>query len=86
MFIVLSCVIYRIIKNYVCIDYLGSDRKKLSYLRIGPGGSYKHINKKYYNVSGFGIPDLLMNFLSCCGFLRNNDSIVKLKCPYSMFE
>ena len=45
MFIVLSCVIYRIIKNYVCIDYLGSDRKKLSYLRIGPGGSYKHINK-----------------------------------------
>ena len=27
MFRVLSCVIYTIIKNYVCIDYLGSEKK-----------------------------------------------------------
>ena len=34
----LSCVIYTIISNYVCIDYLGSERKKLSELRLGSGG------------------------------------------------
>ena len=44
MFRVLSCVIYTIISNYVCIGYLGSE-KKLSDLRLGSGGSYKHFNK-----------------------------------------
>ena len=28
IFIVLSCVIYTIISNYVCIDYLGYESKK----------------------------------------------------------
>ena len=86
MFKVLSCVIYTIISNYVCIDYLGSDRKKLSDLRLGPGGSYKNFNKSYDNVLGFGITDLLMNFLSCHGFLKNNDSVVILKSPNGIFE
>ena len=35
---------------------------------------------------GFGITDLLMNLLSCHGFLKNNDSVVILKCPNRMFE
>ena len=61
---VLSYVIYTIISNYVCIDYLGSE-KKLSALHLGPGGSYKTSNKSYDKILGFGIPDLLMNFLSC---------------------
>ena len=82
---VLSCVIYTIISKYVCIDYLGSE-KKLSGLRLGHGGSYKHINKKYDNVLGFLIPDMLINLLSCHGFLRNNDSVVILKFPNRMFE
>ena len=34
-----------IISNYVCIDYLGSEKKKLSYLRLGVAGSYKHLGK-----------------------------------------
>ena len=86
MFRVSSCVIYAIIRNYVCIDYLGSEREKLSYLRLGVGGSYKHLDKKYDNVLGFGIPDLLMNLLSCHGFLKNNDYVVIIKCPNRMFE
>ena len=85
MFKVLSCVIYTIIKNYVCIDYLGSEIF-LSDLRLGQGGSYKHFNKIYDNVLGFGIPDLLMNLLSCHGFLKKNDYIVILKCPNMMFK
>ena len=35
LFIVLSCVIYTIIDKYVCIDYLGSEKSKLSGLSLG---------------------------------------------------
>ena len=47
---VLSCVIYTIISNYVCIDHLGSEKTKLSDLGLGIAGSYKHIvkNMKMY--------------------------------------
>ena len=61
-------------------------RKKLSDLRLGVSGSYKHLDKKYDNVLGFGIPDLLLNLLSCQGFLKNNESVVILKYPHRMFE
>ena len=71
MFRVFSCVIYIIINKYVCIDYLGSEKSKLSYLRLGVSGRYKYLDKNYDNVLGFGIPDLLLNFLSCQGFLKN---------------
>ena len=86
MFRVLSCVIYKIISNYVCIDYLGYEKSKLSYLRLDVSGSYKHLDKKYDNILGFKIPYLLLNLLSCQGFLRNNESFVILKCPHMMFE
>ena len=35
MFRVLSCVIYTIIDRYVCIDYLGTETKKISELNLG---------------------------------------------------
>ena len=35
MFKVLSCVIYKIIDRYVCIDYLGTYIKKISQLKLG---------------------------------------------------
>ena len=52
MFRVLRCVIYTIISDYVCIDYLGSEKKNTD-LYLGPGGSYKHFSKSYDNVLGF---------------------------------
>ena len=82
----LSCIIYTIIINYICIDYLGSESKKLNELRLGSGGSYKHVNKSYDNLLGIGIPYLLMNLMSCHGFLKNKDSVVIIKYPNSMFE
>ena len=82
----LSCVIYTIISKYVCIDYLGSEKEKLSDLRLGVSGRYKHIANNYDNVLGFEIPDLLLNLLSCQGFSKNNKSGVILKCPYRMSE
>ena len=58
----LSCVIYIIIRNYVCIDYLGSKKSKLSELHLGVTWRYKHLDKKYDNVLGFVIPDLSLNY------------------------
>ena len=83
---VLSCVIYKIISNYVCIDYLGSEKSKLSDLRLGVSGRYKNLDKNYVNVLGFGIPYLLLNLLSCQGLSKNNESFVILKFPHRMFE
>ena len=62
MFRVLSCVIYTIKSKYVCIDYLGSEKSKLIYLSLGVTERYKHIDKNYDKVLGFGIPDLLFIF------------------------
>ena len=86
MFRVLSCVIYTIISKYVCIDYLGSDKEKLSDLRLGVSGRYKCLDKNYDNVFGFGIPYLLFNLLSCQGFSKKNESVVILKFPNRVFE
>ena len=86
MFRVLSCVIYTIIRKYVCIDYLGSEKETLSDLRLGVSGRYKHLDKNYDNVLGFGIPYLLLNFLPCQVLLKNNESVVILKCPHRMSE
>ena len=83
---VLSCVIYTIIEKYVCIDYLGSEKSKLSDLKIGCTGSRKHNGMDYNNLFGIVIPDLLLNLLSCHIFLRNNDSVVIIKCPNRMSE
>ena len=86
MFRVLSCVIYTIIRKYVCIDYLDNEKSKLSDLRLGVSGRYKHIDTDYDNILGFGIPDLLLNLLSCQGFSKNSESVVILKCPHRMSE
>ena len=82
----LSCVIYKIIDRYVCVDYLGTEKKKISELRLGCTLSSKHDGMDYNNLFGIGIPDILLNMLSCHGFLNNNDSIVILKCPNRMSE
>ena len=83
---VLSCVRYTIIEKYVCIDYLGTEKLKLSDLKIGCTGSSKHNGMDYNNLLRIGIPDLLLNMLSCHGFLKNSYYIVILKCPNRMSE
>ena len=82
----MSCVIYTIIKIYVCIDYLGSEKSKLSYLHLGGTGKYKHYDTDYDNLLGIGIPNILLSLLSCHGFSKNNESVVILKCPNRMSE
>ena len=82
----LSCVIYAIISKYFCIDYLGSEKAKLSDLRTRVSSKYKRLDKNFDNVLGFGIPDLFLNLLSCRGFSNNNEYVVILKCPHRMSE
>ena len=43
----LSCVIYKIISNYACIDYLAREYFFLSELPIGFEAGLKHRNKSY---------------------------------------
>ena len=86
MFKVLSCVIYTIIYRYVCIDYLGTEKKKISELHLSCSLKTRHENKDYDNLFGIGITDIFMNMLSCQGFLNNNEFIMILKCPNRMSE
>ena len=86
MFKVLSCVIYTIIDRCVCIDYLGTEKNKISELRLGCTLQSKHDGMDYDKLFGIGVPDILLKMLSCHGFLKNSDSIVILKCPNRISE
>ena len=74
MVIVLVCVIYYILDICNCVDYLCLLRDNLS----------KH-NKKlgkieFNDFSGMRIPEMLMNFVSCCVFWKNQQTTVILAC------
>ena len=60
-FIVLSCVIYTIIENYVFIYYTACQSKKLSDNCI----DRKYSGKSFNELLGIYIPYLLMNLFSC---------------------
>ena len=75
--------------NYqqLCLYWLfGSWIKKLTELGLGSGEGYKHEEKGYDKILGIGIPDMLINLISCNGFLKNKDYVVILKCPKRVFE
>ena len=38
---------------------------------MGSGGGSKHGDKSFDRILGIGIPDLLMNLMSCHGFLKS---------------
>ena len=80
----LSYVIYTIIDRYVYIDYLGTEKNKISEFRLGCTLKSKHDGMDYENLFVIGIPDILLNILSCHGFFNNNESSVILKCHNRM--
>ena len=83
---VLSFFIYTKIKNYVCIDYLACQSKHLSETPVGSWGVSKNVGKCFDKILGIGIPYLLMNLMSCNGFLNYISSVVVLKFPKRMLE
>ena len=85
-YIVLSFFIYTVIKNYVCIDYLAGKPKQLSGIPVDSGGDPKNGDKSFDRILGIGIPDLLMNLIYCCGFLKSIYYVVIFKCPKRILE
>ena len=79
---VLGCVIYTIVDNYVCIDYLAWQSKKLSDICI----NRKYLEKSFNKFLGIGISYLLMKLLLCRGFMRNINSTVILICPSGILK
>ena len=72
IFKVSSSVVYCIMKNYVCAYYLYFPQTKLHVANKG----FENIT--YNDISGIGIPELLMNIISCHGFVSDTKSAVIL--------
>ena len=76
VFMVLSCIVYSIIDNYVYINYLGCQSKKFSVIY-----SDKIFEDRGYNyLLSVGIPEFLMNLISFHGFTKDTNSTVILLC------
>ena len=61
---VFSCVLYTLIYNHVCIDYLFCKYKTLSNI-----SSHRIPEQTSYNILiGIGITEVLLNRVSCHGF------------------
>ena len=68
----LCCVIYNLIDNYVCIDYLLCQSKTLSSISSNPT-----LKDTCFNLLlGFGIQELLLNLVSSHGFMKKPNSTV----------
>ena len=76
IFKVLSSIFYCITEKYVCVYYLCCMKTKLHVTGRGQGSE----SIRYFSVSGIFIPEILMNIISCHGFVNNTKSDVKLSC------
>ena len=59
--------------------------KKIIKLPVGSGRVFKQENKSNDKILGVGIQDLLMNLMSCHGFLMEKNPFFILGCPKRMF-
>ena len=68
MYKIIRAIIYTIIDEYICLDYLGLLQEKLSK-------HDKNFRKtKFNDLSQLGMPDILMNIISCHGFVKSSSS------------
>ena len=74
IFKVLSSVVYCIIEKYLCADYLCFQQAKLHFV------NKIFENKKINDISGIRIPELLMNIISCHGFVNDKKSTIIFSC------
>ena len=70
----LSCVVYYLIENYVCIDYILCQSKNLSAISCNPTFKVTSFNI----LLGIVIPGMLLNLVSCHGFMKKPNSNVIL--------
>ena len=74
VYILLSCVVYAIIDNCVCIDYLSCKLKTLCNIANNP--TFKETT--FNLLLGIGIPEQLLNLVSCDEFMLKSNSTVIL--------
>ena len=74
MFRLLSCVVYTRIDNYVCIEYFSCQSK--TFFDISNHATFKETSLNL--LLGIGIPELLLNLVSCHGFMFKSNSTVIL--------
>ena len=76
MYRVLSYVPYSLIENNICIEYLSCQSK--TFCTISSNRIFKQTS---FNILlGIGIPEQLLNLLSCHGFMHKSNTIVILNC------
>ena len=74
IFKVLGSIIYFIMSNYLCVYYMCLQEVQL-YL------THKVLENTTFNyISGIGNRKLIMNIISCNGFVKNNKSTVIILC------
>ena len=71
-FMMLGSVIYCIMENHLCADYLCLKQDKIYLEQKG------FENTTSNDILGIAIAELLMNIMSCCGFVKNNKTAVIL--------
>ena len=77
---VVSCVIFYVIENYVCIDYLCCQYKTLNRI-----SSDKVLEQASYIILlDIGIPEVLMILVSWHGLIKKQNSTVILNCRSSL--
>ena len=79
---VLSCVVYTLIDNYVCIDYLLCQSKTWCEILRNP--TFKETS--FNLLRGIGITELLLNLVSCHGFMEKSNSTVVLNCRSNLIN
>ena len=60
----IEAVMYTVIDEYICLDYLGLIKEKLSK----HDNTFK--NTRFKDLYGLGIPEILMNIMSCNLFVK----------------
>ena len=75
-------VVYNLIDNYVCIGYLLFQSKTLSFISSKP--TFEETSFNILLV--IDIPELLLNLVSCHGFMKNPNSTVTLNFRSCMIQ
>ena len=79
---VISCVVYSLIYNYVCIEYMSCQSKTLSFISYKPTFEQTSFNI----LLGIGIPELLLDLVSCHSFTKKLYSTVILNFRYRLIN
>ena len=82
LYIVLSFVFYSLIYNYFCVDFLSYQSKILGSISSSPT-----FDDTSFNILlGIGITELLLNLVSCHGFMKKQNSTVILNCQNGLIN